>query len=112
MINEIKRYGYRKPYVSFGIDLLNTSAQDTWFVSNFNGIYQFVKDDYLIQFNGDNVIAAYNDKKDWMLQNDLHSKLVYQPVLEAMERQLKAIIQSYMQRMMNNQLIYIISDNR
>lgn len=97
--------GYRKPYVSFGIDLLNTPAQDTWHVTNSNGIYQFVKGDYLIQFNGEHITAAYNYKKDWMMQHDLHSQPALQPVFKAMERQLKAIIQSYMQRMTNNQLV-------
>ena len=31
--------GYQKPYVAFGIDLLNTPAEDTWAVNYLNGIY-------------------------------------------------------------------------
>ena len=98
--------GYPNPYVAFGIDLLNTPAADTWAVQNGNGIYQFTKGDYVIQFDGNHITAAYNYKTDWMMKHDLHNDKQYAKVFAAMERQLKAIIQSYMQRMTTNKLVY------
>ncbi len=96
--------GYNKPYVAFGIDLLNTPADKTWAVSYNGGIYQYVKGDYFIQFDGTKLKAAYNYKKDWMMTTNLVNDKSAQPALTTMTKELKAIIQSYMQRMQNNAL--------
>ena len=97
--------GYNKPYVAFGIDLLNTPSEDTWAVTNNNGIYQYVKGDYVIHFDGNRTKAAYNYKKDWLLEHNLISDPALRPTFQSMERTLKALIQSYMQRMTENNLI-------
>ena len=68
-----------------------------------NGIYQFVKGDYVIQFDGTRIKAMYDFRKDVLMQHNLVGKGIAQEM--AMERQLKAIIQSYMQRMEKNELI-------
>lgn len=96
--------GYNKPYVAFGIDLLNTPANNTWAVSYNGGIYQYVKGDYFIQFDGSKLKAAYNYKTDWMMTHNLVADKSKQSTLTAMTKELKAIIQSYMQRMENNAL--------
>ena len=96
--------GYNKPYVAFGIDLFNTPADKTWAVSYNGGIYQYVKGDYFIQFDGTKLKAAYNYKKDWMMTTNLVNDKSKEAVLTAMTKELKAIIQSYMQRMQNNAL--------
>ena len=94
--------GYNKPYIAFGNDLLNTPADKTWAVNHTGGgIYQYVKGDYVIQFDGDDVIAAYDFKNDWMMQHNLLGTMKF----KQMEKELKAIIQSYMQRMIDNELV-------
>ncbi len=94
--------GYDRSYVGWGIDLLNTPDADTWAVNHTaGGVYQYVKGDYLIQFDGNEVKAVYNYKQDWMLQKPLPAT---SPEIKSMERELKAIIQTYMQRMVDNQL--------
>lgn len=95
--------GYDKPYVAFGKSLLSTSDKDTWAVNYNNGIYQYVKDGYLLQFDGQGVKGLYNIDSDWMLRTNLTGKLPH--LQHDMERNLKAVIQSYMYRMANNQLI-------
>ena len=95
--------GYGDRYVAFGQDLLSTKDEDTWAVNYLNGIYQFVKGDYVIQFDGTRVKAMYDFRKDVLMQHNLVGKGIAQE--KAMERQLKAIIQSYMQRMEKNELI-------
>ena len=94
--------GYDKPYVAFGCDLLTTADDDTWAVNYQGGIYQYVKGDYLLQFDGERSKALYRFRTDLLLKQNLVAK---EPkVANAMELQLKAIIQSYMTRMNENKL--------
>ena len=95
--------GYDRPYVAFGCDLLTTSDEDTWAVNYLNGIYQYVKGDWLLQFDGQKSKALYRFRTDLLLKDNLLTK---EPkIVKDMERQVKAIIQSYMTRMVNNQLV-------
>lgn len=94
--------GYDKPYVSFGCDLLSTPAEQTSAVNYINGIYQYHKGKYLLQFDGAKPIAFYDFVSDRLLKNNLLDTL---PEVQAsMERELKAIIQQYMSRMNTDRL--------
>jgi len=93
--------GYRNPFVAFGCDLFRTPVEDTWAVNYLNGIYQYVKGDYLIQFDGKEVKGIYRFKEDRMLQENL----LGQVDLSNETDELKAVIQSYMQRMNQNALV-------
>ena len=94
--------GYDRPYVAFGSDLLTTPDEDTWAVSYLNGIYQYVEGDYVLQFDGEHTKALYNYRQDWMMQHDLQAA---SPEVKArMERRVKAVVQSYMERMVGNRL--------
>ena len=92
--------GYQKPYLAFGIDVLNTPAEDTWAVNYLNGTYQYVKQGYVLQFDGQQSKALYA-LSDSLMQRNLLGKVPQQP---QMERELKAIIQQYMDRMVNDRL--------
>ena len=94
--------GYQKPYVAFGCDLFHTPAEETWAVNYLNGTYQYVKGDYLIQFDGKETKAVYRFKEDKMLENNLVSGIETSFLVD----ELKAIIQSYMQRMNHNGLVF------
>jgi phosphoglycerol transferase MdoB-like AlkP superfamily enzyme len=93
--------GYTKSYFGFGIDVLNTPAEDTWAVNYLNGIYQYVKYGYVLQFDGTNTKAVYS-LDDRLMKNNLKGKTEVQP---QMESELKAIIQQYMERMSQNRLM-------
>ena len=93
--------GYDKPYLAFGCDVLNTPAPNTWAVNYNNGIYQYLQGDMMMQFDGNKVKGMYRFKTDNMLQDNLTGKV---PEQATMEKQLKAIIQQYMNRMNNNKL--------
>ena len=93
--------GYGKRYVAFGKDLLTTPEDETWAVNYNNGIYQYVQGDYVVQFDGQNVKGVYNIKDDWMLRTNLKGKTT---VEASMVRRLKGIIQSYMDRIINDNL--------
>lgn len=91
---------YSKPYFGFGIDVLNTSAEDTWAVNYLNGIYQYVKHGHVLQFDGQQTKAVYA-LTDSLMQHDVKGKV---PQQQQMERELKAIIQQYMERMTQDRL--------
>lgn len=91
---------YQKPFFSFGIDVLNTPKEDTWAVNYLNGIYQYVKQGYVLQFDGVQSKAVYS-LNDSLMQHNLVGKTPKQP---QMERELKAIIQQYMSRMTQDRL--------
>ena len=91
---------YPKPYFGFGIDVLNTTAEDTWAVNYLNGIFQYVKQGHVLQFDGTQTKAVYALSDSLMKQN-LIGKVPQQP---QMERELKAIIQQYMTRMTQDKL--------
>ena len=95
--------GYPYPYVAFGKDLLSAEQSGMWAVNYSNGIYQYVRHPYLLQFDGQRTTGLYNYQKDWMLTDNLCGKDL--PCEKEMERLLKALIQSYMQRMEGNQLV-------
>ncbi len=91
---------YQKPYFAFGIDVLNTPREDTWAVNYLNGIYQYVKYGYVLQFDGTQTKAVYR-LDDRLMRNNLKGKVGKQGL---MEQELKAIIQQYMERMTQNRL--------
>ncbi|MCK8621786.1 LTA synthase family protein [Prevotella sp. E13-27] len=91
---------YEKPYFGFGIDLLSTPADSTWAVNYMNGIYQYVKHGHVLQFDGQNTRAVYA-LSDSLMQNNLLNKVSHQ---QPMEKELKAIIQQYMERMTQDRL--------
>ena len=92
---------YDKPYLAFGCDVLNTPAEQTWAFNYNNGIYQFIKGDLMMQHDGNSVKAMYRFKSDPMLRHNVKGQV---PEQDAMERQLKALIQQYINRMNGNHL--------
>ena len=99
--------GYDRPFVGFGQDIFHTPAEDKIAVNYIpaSGIYQLLKGDYLIQFDGTNVLHAYRFRTDTLMQEDVKDSMP-QDTLKKMENTLKSIIQQYMQRMNNNELVY------
>lgn len=92
--------GYDRPYLSFGIDLLHTPADQTFAVNYLNGTYQYVKHGYVLQWDGQQTKAIYR-LTDLLMQHNLVGRVKEQA---EMERELKAIIYQYMYRMVNDKL--------
>ena len=92
--------GYDKTFFGFGIDILNTPKEETWAVNYMNGIYQYVKGDYVLQFDGQRTRAVYV-LSDSLMQ---HNLLNDDSQIQKSERELKAIIQQYMERMRQDRL--------
>lgn len=92
--------GYDEPYVGFGCDLFHTPANETWAINYLNGVYQYCKYGYVMQFDGQRVIGMYR-LEDYLMRNN---EVGHVAVQDKMERECKAIIQSYMDRMIGDRL--------
>ena len=94
--------GYDKPYMAFGCDLLSTPADQTWAVNYLDGIYQYAKNGYVLQFDGEKSIGFYK-LTDYLMAHNLVEQRSEQQ--QQMEQEVKAIIQQYMMRMLENRLV-------
>ena len=99
---------YPKPYFGFGIDVLNTEKEDTWAVNYLNGIYQYVKHGYVLQFDGERTKAMYELGDSLMERNVMKELENYKikELKEEMEQEVKAIVQQYMERMTEDRLTW------
>ena len=92
--------GYPTPYLAFGADLFHTPLEKTWAVNYLNGIYQYVKYGYVLQWDGRQTKAIYR-LDDLLMQHNLVGQVKEQ---QQMETELKAIIYQYMYRMVKDKL--------
>ena len=93
---------YDGEYISFGVNVFDKEANH--FAVNYNNsTYQFIKGNYVLQFVEEKNISLYNYILDPLLINNLLGK---KPEIQAeMEMKLKAFIQQYNSRMINNELV-------
>jgi len=90
-----------EPLFSYGSNIFDTeytlySVNYTW------GVYQLITDDFILQFDGEKSIGLFDIKQDILMRKNLMNEL---PDVTALyEQKLKAILQSYTTRLINNQL--------
>lgn len=94
--------GYKKPYVAFGVDLFDTPTQDTWAVNYNNSTYQYVTEDLIWQMQDGKAYAAYSID-DHKMGHNILSSLPADKISRA-ENEIKALIQQYMDRMLDDRL--------
>lgn len=93
--------GYDRPFVAFGRDLLHTPDSTAYAVNYNNQVYQYFKGNYMLQFDGTSVRAVYDFVGDPLLQENRAGRV---PEEAEMEKELKAIIQQYIERMTSDRL--------
>lgn len=91
---------YDNPYIAFGRDLIAEPDTNLFAVNYSSGVYQYVKNGMVLQFDGKKSTGLYR-LSDLLMQDNILDKSDYQA---NMERELKAIIQQYMTRMNGNEL--------
>jgi phosphoglycerol transferase MdoB-like AlkP superfamily enzyme len=92
---------YNGEIVCFGNSVLRD--KESFSINYYNNIYQFYTQHYLLQFDGEKVIALYLYRSDKSLNNNL---LDENPDMAAhLEEKIKAIIQQYNNRLINNKLV-------
>jgi phosphoglycerol transferase MdoB-like AlkP superfamily enzyme len=93
---------YDEPFLAFGNDVL--SFPDKAFAVNFkDNNYQFFSGDYLLQFNGTRSVGLYQFKTDKLLEENVIED--NPDIVGAMEQKIKAIVQQYNNRMIEDRLI-------
>jgi phosphoglycerol transferase MdoB-like AlkP superfamily enzyme len=92
---------YDKPYFAFGRDVFRENKEPIAF--NYNDAYNIYSGEYLLTYNGEKTIGLYNFVQDKMLTKDL--KAEKPDVVEQMERKVKALIQQYNNRLIENRLM-------
>ncbi|MGC4036806.1 MAG: LTA synthase family protein [Chitinophagaceae bacterium] len=91
---------YDKPYVAFGENVLEKDRMN--FSVSYGGGYRWIEGDYLLFFDGLQTKSLYNYKTDRLFKNNLLEK--NPEIVTRMERNLKAFIQQYNNRLIRNQL--------
>jgi hypothetical protein len=92
---------YNKPYVAFGRDVFREDTHPIAFNYKDN-TYQIYSGDNLLVFDGTRSIGLYNFRNDRLMQKNIigeHAQLVNE-----MENKIKAIIQQYNNRMIEDRL--------
>lgn len=92
---------YNKPYVAFGNDLFHRKDKG-WAITFPNGIYQLIEPTYLLQQSITEPIGFYNKNKNPQLNNNLINDSISEK--NQMETKVKAIIQQYHNRMLEDNL--------
>jgi len=93
---------YDKPFVAFGESVFDSS--DFHFAVNYtNETYQLIYKNYSFIFDGKLAVSMYDIKKDEFLKNNIIGSIP--ETQKEIERKLKAIIQSFDQRVMKNKMI-------
>jgi len=92
---------YDGDYIAFGNSVFDT-ATSHFSVHYLSGIYGMIKDGYLLEYNGINTTSLYNLKDDHFQKNNLVSK--HLPVMKRLEDFLKAYLQQYNNRLIENRL--------
>lgn len=88
--------GYDRPFVAFGKDLLRTPPEESWAVNTMRTPTYFMGD-YVLSYDGENVLSFYNRRQDPFCKTDLKGKGI--PEEAIMKRRLQAFMQSYIDRM-------------
>jgi phosphoglycerol transferase MdoB-like AlkP superfamily enzyme len=93
---------YDRPFVAFGRNVLGPKETEPFAFNYLDNLYQFFWGDYLLRFDGTKTIGLFDFKKDKLLQTDLQTQL---PELrKTMETKVKAFIQQYNNRMVDDNL--------
>lgn len=93
--------GVEDEFIAFGNNMFD--ADDPHFAYNFyNGAHQLIEGDWMLQFMNEQTIALYNIADDRLMKNNLIDK--HPQVQKAMEQRIKALIQQYNNRLIDNEL--------
>jgi len=94
---------YDRDFIAFGTDMLNPAVPH-FSVHYVAGIYTLIRGDHVLEFDGSKSLTLYNLKQDSLQQQNL---LGSEPeVVQRMEQFIKAYIQQYNNRVIENQLTF------
>jgi len=93
---------YDEPFFSFGYPVFDKTS-DHFVINYTNGLYHLIQQNYCLFFDGSASVSLYNLETDSLLQNNLLGKA---PAVQfSLENKKKAIIQTYNNRLINNEMV-------
>ena len=98
--------GIEGSFVNFGQSALDSNKPFS--ISYINGIYQYIESDYVLHFNGEQSIGFFNWRKDKNLKKNLVKSNSEEAASSKgrIENRLKAYLQQYQKRIVNNKMTY------
>ena len=96
--------GYDEDYIAFGEDALTHPKTHPYAVCYNNPVFQIFSDSLLLQFDGEKNVALYNHKRDPRLTDNILGTTTDTIATNEMQDYLKAYIQQYLTRIINNRL--------
>jgi hypothetical protein len=90
------------PHIGFGESVFDKDRVG-FSINYINGLYELIKGDYALQFDGENSTAMYNVVNDSLLRMNLLDSVKEKRV--EMETFIKGFLQKYNSRMLENRLI-------
>jgi arylsulfatase A-like enzyme len=93
--------GINRPFLAFGSSIF--SNNDGYAANFLGGIYQYFHGNYMLTFDGEKSMGLYNINTDKMLKKNLVNDST--SLAKDMETALKAMIQQYNYRLLNNKML-------
>ena len=93
--------GFTDKYVAYGQDIFADKA-NRFTINTIDNAFQIRQGDYLLQYDGTQVLGLYNVRQDRMLKHDL--KAEKPEVVSRMLPLFQAFLQDFGQRMRGNKL--------
>lgn len=94
---------YDEPFVAFGEDAVTDIKRHPYAVCYNAPLYQIFSDSLLVQFDGEKVVAVYDYRKDKELKANIAGTIAPERIAPMVDY-LKAYIQQYIHRMINNEM--------
>ncbi len=91
---------YEQPFVAFGENLLNPNRKNI--AINYHNGFQLFHDHYLLQINNKEATSMYDYVNDPLLKNNILEKRKHQK--DSMQNTIKAFIQQYHNRLIDNKM--------
>lgn len=92
---------YDQPYFSFGNNMLANNIEND-FAVNYTGVYQWFEGEYMLQYDEERILGLYNYVQDPLLKENLKGRIAEKEA--HMQNRLKAFIQQYKNRMIDDKL--------
>ncbi len=95
---------YNKPFVAFGNNVLDTANNNKGFAFQYSGEYRWFQPPYALFNDGAKITAMYNWQQDPLFKNNIANK--EQDTAALINQKLKAFIQQYTNRLIENRLTF------
>ena len=92
---------YSGDIVSFGKNIFDSVGNNT--AANYMNTFRWVQDNYVLEYNEGHTTGLFDYNNDRLMKSDLKDLLI--PKRDSMERKMKAFIQQYHNRLLEDRML-------